>query len=315
MAENDNALTFTNPIAARGQDPWVVRHDGLFYYCYSAGGKIGIRVSDRLEKIGDGEEHIAWRPPKDKPYSKEIWAPELHHIGSRWYIYFAADDGNNHNHRMYVVQSEANDPLGPYKFVGKVADETNKWAIDGTVLQHNDKLYFIWSGWPGNENVVQNLYIAPMSDPVTISGKRALISEPTHDWERIGDPKVNEGPEVLTRGDKVHIIYSASGSWTDDYCLGRLTLTDNDDPMNPASWVKHNQPVFKRTQYVFGPGHASFVYLENATGPKDWIIYHATQHQGAGWKRDVRLQPFTWDADNNPVFSEPIQPGVPIETP
>lgn len=315
FAKGKTLLTFTNPIAPRGQDPWVVEHGNRFYYCYAHGNGIAVRVTDRLEEIGNGKETVVWQAPPDTMHSKEIWAPELHHIGNRWYIYFAADDGNNHNHRMYVLRSEGDDPLGPYTFVGKVTDAHDRWAIDGTVLQHKDgKLYFIWSGWPGNKNVVQNLYIAPMRDPVSIAGEGVVISTPTHNWERIGDPKVNEGPQVLQHGDKVHIIYSASGSWTDDYCLGRLTLV-GDDPMDPASWVKHAQPVFKKTDQVFGPGHASFVHLDQAKGANDWIVYHAARHSGAGWNRDVRLQPFMWDEEGNPQFGKPVAPGVAIEAP
>lgn len=306
---------FTNPIAQHGQDPWVVAHQGAFYYCYSGGGAIHVRVAKRLEQIGRGRAVVVWRAPEAGAYAKEIWAPELHRIGDRWYIYFAADNGENRNHRMFVLRSEGDDPLGPFTFVGKVADKHDRWAIDGTVYQHgNGRLYFIWSGWPGETNGVQNLYIAPMSDPVTIAGEGVMISTPTHDWERIGDPKVNEGPQVLEHDGKVHIIYSASGSWTDDYCLGRLTLV-GDDPLDPASWAKHPEPVFRKTDQVFGPGHASFVHLDHATGPADWIVYHSARQSGAGWDRVVRLQPFTWDEQGDPRFGQPIASGVPIPPP
>src|SRR5690606_14654307 len=125
------------------------------------------------------------------------------------------------NHRMYVLESEGEDAFGPYSNKGQITDSTNKWAIDGTVLRGVDgQLYFIWSGWEGDTNVRQKLYIAPMSNPWTISGERVEISRPEHEWETIGEPHVNEGPVALVKGDRVYVIYSASGSWTDDYCLG-----------------------------------------------------------------------------------------------
>jgi GH43 family beta-xylosidase len=43
-------------------------------------------------------------------YSKELWAPELHFIKGKWYMYFAADDGNNNNHRIYVLENPTADP-------------------------------------------------------------------------------------------------------------------------------------------------------------------------------------------------------------
>jgi GH43 family beta-xylosidase len=314
-APAEQNATFTNPIVADGQDPWVVQHGGSFFYCYAQGRSIRVRRAQRLHEIAQGQETVVWTAPASGPGSRNIWAPELHRIADRWYIYFAADDGDNRNHRMFVLRSGGDDPLGPYDSVGRVGDETDRWAIDGTVYRHADgRLFFIWSGWPGDENGQQNLYIAPMSDPVTIAGPRVLISESTLPWETHSDPKVNEAPQVLRRAGRVHVIYSAGGSWTDDYCLGRLTLT-GDDPLEPAAWSKHPEPVFSKTDRVLGPGHACFLRLDNALGPADWIVYHAAKKKGSGWDRDIRLQPFAWDADGNPVFGRPIPPGVPIDPP
>lgn len=80
---------------------------------------------------------------------------------------------------------------------------------DGTPLALNSKLYFIWSGWEGDKNILQKLYIAEMENPWTILGERYEISKPELPWELIGEPFVNEGPEVLIKNGTVHIIYSA----------------------------------------------------------------------------------------------------------
>ena len=60
-----------------------------------------------------------------------------------------------------------------------------------------------------------------MSDPATISGERVLIAEPQQNWERVEMP-ICEGPQVLRRNGDLFIVYSASASWTADYCLGML---------------------------------------------------------------------------------------------
>jgi GH43 family beta-xylosidase len=160
--------------------------------------------------------------------------------------------------------------------------------------------------------VAQHLYIAPMSDPMTISGKRVLISSPEHDWEKQGRPLVNEGPETLWNGDKLFIIYSASGSWGDDYCLGQLTWTGG-DVLDPKSWMKKPEPVFSGTEKVISPGHASFV--KSRDGTEDWIVYHVAKHRGAGWNRQVHIQRFSWNEDGSPNFGEPVAAGVPIPLP
>jgi GH43 family beta-xylosidase len=288
-----------NPVASEGHDPWVIQDDGLYCYCYSHQGRIWVNRQRTIQEAVQFEGKPVWQPEPGKAYSKELWAPELHKFAGQWYIYVAADDGRNENHRMYVLQSRTGDPTGPYDFKGKIADASDKWAIDGTVMEYSGRLYFIWSGWEADTNVQQNLYIAAMKDPLSIEGPRALISQPEYDWEKIGNPLINEGPEVLKHKGGVFIIYSASGSWTDHYCLGQLKLVGA-DPLDPTAWQKKETPVFGSTATVFSPGHASFTKSPDAT--EDWIVYHAARHKGAGWNRNTRMQRFTWDVDGNPCF-------------
>ena len=228
------------------------------------------------------------------PYNSDVWAPELHFIQGKAYIYYAADNGTNANHRMFVAEQIS--PTNSFAYKGKVYDATtDRWAIDGTVLEAtNGALYFIWSGWPGTTDGLQNLYIAPMSNPLTISGPRVLLSTPQLSWESW----IQEGPEVLQRNGKVFVIYAANQSWTDDECLGMLVNSDG-NYLNPASWTKLPQPVFQTISNaagaVFGPGHCSFT--QSLDGTEDWLFYHAAQYRGAGWTRNIRMQRFTWDAN------------------
>jgi len=310
------SATFTNPIVpAPAADPWVSFKDGYYYYCRTSPREPGIIVgkSRDLSQIGNrGTWQPVYTPPPGTAYSKEIWAPELHFLKDRWYIYFAADNGKNENHRMYVLESKENDPQGSYVFRGKISDPSDRWAIDGTVLDLGARgMFFVWSGWEGTTNVRQNLYVAPMSDPGTICGPRVLISTPTEPWETIGTPQVNEGPQILRRGEVIHVVYSASGSWTEDYCLGLLTCTDG-QVMRPQSWTKRG-PVFSKSDQAYGVGHASFT--QSPDGTEDWIVYHGMQRPDGGWgNRSVRAQRFSWDGVY-PDFGRPVKPGVAITLP
>ena len=146
---------------------------------------------------------------------------------------------------------------------GKVADASDRWAIDATVFENNSHLYMVWSGWEGEVNGAQNLYLAELADPTTIKGRRVRISAPEYPWERIGDLKpreaseinpgadptkplhvdVNEGPEILRHGDRIFLVYSAGGCWTDYYSLAMLTASASSDLMDAASWKKTLRPV------------------------------------------------------------------------
>jgi GH43 family beta-xylosidase len=307
--------TYTNPIIADGADPWVTYREGYYYLTYTTGSGVIVHRSTRLagsNGLATAPAVAVFYPPA--PYNKDVWAPELHFLRGKAYVYYAADDGTNANHRMFVAQSDTTGPTLSFTPKGKIYDSTtDRWAIDGTVLEGtNGALYCIWSGWPGTTDGLQNLYIAPMSDPLTISGPRVLVATPNQTWESW----IEEGPEVLQRDGKTFIIYAANLSWTDNECLGMLVNT-NGDFLNPASWTKSSGAVFSTTVSstgaVYGPGHCGLT--RSLDGTQDIIVYHAAKYSGAGWTRNIRMQGFSWTVAGYPNLGQPVPAGVALPIP
>ena len=193
---------------------------------------------------------------------------------------------------------------------------SNVWAIDMTILEHKGKLYAIWSGWIKQEKTDatrQCLYISEMESPYRLKGRRVLLSSPVESWETGGPLNLNEGPEILKHGDKVFVVYSCRESWLVEYRLGMLQLINPDgNLLDPANWKKTG-PVFQGTPEVLGVGHCSFVTSPDNT--ENWIIYHSKKEASPGWKRDVRMQPFTWNADGTPNFGQPVPAGRKLKLP
>ncbi len=286
----------------------MIFHGGFYYYSEARNRRqIYIRRAKTIAGIGQDPGVCVWTAPARGRNSDNVWAPELHLIDGRWFIYFAADDGRNENHRMWVLESEGPDPRGKYRYRGPL--QTDGWAIDGTpMILEDGRKYFLWSGWPGKENSQQNIYIAPMRDALTLSGPRVLIASPEQTWERVAMP-ICEGPQVLKRNGDTFVVYSASGSWTPDYCLGMLH-NKTKDVLNATAWVKHG-PVFKKTDRVWGVGHCSFV--KSLCQSEDWIIYHSKSSRKHGWEdRDVHAKRFTWSSDGLPDFGDPLPRSTPI---
>ena len=321
-----SSRTFTNPLLEQGADPYSYYKDGYYYYTHTTQNNITIWKTKNIADLRTAEKKVVWTPPQGTMYSKELWAPQIQFIRGKWYVYFAADDGNNHNHRMYVIENSNADPIqGEWIFKGKVGDATDKWAIDADVFEEKGQLYMIWSGWEGDVNGMQNIYIAKMSNPWTVLGNRVKISSPDQAWERHGhlpgqNPEyvyVNEGPQNLKHKDKIFIIYSANGCWTDNYTLGILTASASSDLMNPASWKKSPEPVFKAAPEngVYAAGHNSF--FKSPDGKEDWILYHANDNpgEGCGTRRKPRAQKFTWNKDGTPNFGKPVSRNEVLEIP
>ncbi|WP_229793790.1 glycoside hydrolase family 43 protein [Salinimicrobium marinum] len=317
--------TFTNPILPSGADPFSTYYKGFYYYTHTVGDRLVLWKTKNLADFTQAEKKTIWIPPKNTMYSHSIWAPEFHVIDDKWYVYFAADDGDNLNHRMYVLENISEDPFsGEWQFKGKVAANPDRWAIDGNVFRYKNELFMIWSGWEGYKNGQQNIYIAKMKSPWEIEGNRVLISEPDYVWEKQGDlndednphVNVNEGPQYLEHDGNIFIIYSASGCWTDFYSLGLLRLK-GEDILNPANWEKHSKPIFTKSQEnsVYGPGHNSF--FKSPDGKEDWILYHANSKpgQGCGSKRSPRMQKISWSKDGVPIFGDPVSEDTTLEIP
>ena len=313
--------TYFNPIVNEGHDPWVIKNNGFYYYCFVRNNIIYVSQTNRLQDIGRVEPCEVFNPGNTADLAN-IWAPELHIINNIWYISFASGEGNPgtgyNNQRIRIISSVNPTSAFSNSFMTL---ETNAFAIDGTFLERENRLFLIWSQKvpDGNQqNWKQALYISEIAlTPTTVAfiGGKVKISEPTEDWEQTDATSpfptgVNEGPQVLvspTDSSKIHIIYSADGSWTNNYCLGRLTYTGGNsvnDLLNPNCWSKHPEPVFSSGQGKtgpFGPGHCSFVRDEN----EDWIVYHCARYNNAGWTRWVHTQKFGWNGDT-PDFGEPI---------
>ncbi len=308
-----------NPLNAfAGADPWIVYHEGHYYLSATTGGSsLLMRKSPTLAGLKTAPARMIYAET-DPSRNCHMWAPEFYLLdgpnGPRWYYYYSAGTCDTlDNQRAHVLESEGTDPMGPYHYKARLFDASSDgWAIDGSLLKLNDALYFLYSVWVADYQVI---FIAPMSDPWTISGPRVELIRSEYEWERSG-LNVTEGPVALYHYDDVFILYSGSFCATPDYKLGMLTYLGG-DPLNPASWRKQPEPVFQRSDEnsVFGPGHNGF--FKSPDGTEDWIVYHANNDADAGCTqfRTTRVQKFTWNADGTPNFGVPVSTDTVIDAP
>ena len=105
---------FPNPLVEQRADPWIYKHtDGYYYFTASvpAYDCIELRRARSIEELGTAEPVIIWRKHVKGRMSGHIWAPELHYIDGKWYIYFAAGGSDEYETdweiRMYVLENDA----------------------------------------------------------------------------------------------------------------------------------------------------------------------------------------------------------------
>ncbi|HEX4257786.1 MAG TPA: glycoside hydrolase family 43 protein [Streptosporangiaceae bacterium] len=313
VASASAAKTFSNPVLGPGQDPSVLTYHGWYYFTQLSpdGKNITIRQARSIKSLAAAPKTTVWTGGRSGSPCCDWWAPELHHINGAWYIYTTADDGNNDNHRLQVLQ--ASDPLGPYTYRGQLTTPGGDWSIDPSPLQlPNGQLYLAWSGWPGRTNGVQNIYLAKLANPWTITGDRTLLSTPTYSWETQAGTVgvlVNESPEPIVHGNKVFITYSASGCWTPDYALGLLSASTHANLLNASSWTKSATPVFHSNTAAGIYAPASNGWFTSPDGKQTWMVFHAVNDSAGncGLERAVYAQPVTWGANGFPQLGgEPV---------
>ena len=148
-------------------DPYVYRHtDGTYYFTASvpAYDRIILRRSRTLVGLADAEEVTIWKKHESGHMGNHIWAPELHFLEGKWYIYFAAGDAEDKwAIRPYVLECADADPVtGTWTEKGKMgcADEDEfsfrSFSLDATVFENHGEHYYVWAEKVGVGKMISN---------------------------------------------------------------------------------------------------------------------------------------------------------------
>ncbi len=281
-------MEYKNPFIEQRADPYITKGpDGFYYFTasYPAFGdvhhgydRIILRKSATVSGLADAEEKTIWTAHEEGIMSKHIWAPEIHYIGGKWYVFFAAANSDDIWHiRPYVLCCKGNNPVNDeWEEKGRVIPSEddnvsfNSFSLDMTYFEHNGKHYVIWAEIIGDSS----LFMAEINpaEPWKLTSRPILLTKPEYPWEKVVF-RVNEGASVLKTEKTVYIFFSASGTGS-EYCMGRLSADTDADLMNPKSWTKLDHPVLQTEDLIgeSGPGHNSFVTDENGDL---LLVYHA----------------------------------------
>ena len=326
---NEERNSFTTLITDY-PDPFLVfdQSNGRYILTGTGGPGIAIKSSPTLEGLRSAVKVQIYFPEQGEGPDQHLWAPEIHKLNGKWYVYFTGhrvgekSKGIQSKQRMHVLECTADDPVsGEWIYKGKVGGTEEKHGIDGTVFELNDQLYYVWSGPPKGSQIGQSTWIAPMVNPWTLADKWSNIAKVGRSWEgSVSLPifGIMEGQEVIRSKGKVYLAYSTFGYLDDRYRIGMLVMDENDDPMDRKSWTKMKGPVFEqnKAENVYSTGHHCF--FKSPDGKEDWFMYHARSTSiglRMKWTPDIpkrycRVQQLSFDAEGMPLFGRPINGGT-----
>lgn len=312
-----NELKFNEPWILQRADPYVCLHtDGWYYFTGSVPSYdcITLRRSRILEDLPDAQDKVIWKKHESGPMSIHIWAPELHYLNGKWFLYFAGGEKEDiWEIRPYVLECLGDNPMeDAWEEKGKMqradGDEFSfeGFSLDATVFEDGGRYYYVWAEKVGVGKQISNLYIAEMESPYRLKTVQVLLTTPDYNWERVGF-WVNEGPAVVKHDNQLFLTYSASETGI-AYCMGMLTAESGSDLLDPLSWKKERNPVLRSNEKkgIYGPGHNSFTKDEEGN---DVVVYHArneveiTGNPLYNPNRHAYLMKLKWGEEGNPVFS------------
>ena len=297
-------------------DPTFTYYNGFYYRVFSKDGKVFVQKSADMFNWNK-ENPVA---VLTDPYGSGWFAPEMHMIDGKWYIYGAGKTGrdslccqNNPNARsMVVAESATDDPQSAYTFLGQVQNQNHSTipsttlSIDGTVLNYGGENYFVWT-------TEAAIYINKMLNPTTIDPDTVPVKlvSCTESYEMLSASLV-EGPGFISHGDKLFMTYSFNDSTSEYYAIGLMTFKDASGKgvMDLSNWSKKTDgPVVSKSDKngIYGPGHNAFVKYKTDTGLVDYMTYqaHLDPTKSAWVGRNTFVMPIYWDRNGDPIFREP----------
>lgn len=199
------------------------------------------------------------------------------------------------------------DPFGEWNFISVITPDI--YCIDPTLYTAPDGKQYLCYSRVDNE-YGQVLEICEMISPYLCSQEKVTIAKAELDWECVspysGNHSILEGAFFLERNNRLFIIYSANGCWSDNYALGVLVYVGG-DICDANNWKKLSKPLLTYGNGVYGPGHASF--FESPDGTEIWCAYHGMKSSNDTLMpatRYLNLQKVEFNLIGFPVMGKPV---------
>lgn len=303
--------TYTNPVWAKNfPDPFVIRHDGLFYAYATQDTPEGFQVMQSPDLVRWTHRGTCFRPPwSDEHY----WAPEVVELGGRFYMTYSARNPETGRHDIGVAT--ATDPLGPFEHRAILVrgDDSNGGVIDATVFFDADgTAYTMYSEEDPRCIVLREM----SSDLLSVGEERVEVVRPDRVWER----GVTEAPTVLLRHGVYHLFFSV-GWYQADTVNASYAVCHATAPAIRGPWTKSRGALLEtRVERVYAPGHQCVITLP---GGETWMAYHGWDDQNEPrygsnpLGRTLRIDRLRWEGDT-PIVDGPTltpQPAPVVEAP
>jgi arabinan endo-1,5-alpha-L-arabinosidase len=296
-------------------DPVMIKEGDTFYVYGTGSDKSGRHILSRSSK-----DLIHWKAEgglfpdipewakKAIPGTEEMWAPDVHYVNGRYYLYYAVSTFGSNRSAIGLFTSPTLNPQSP----------DYRWTDQGLVVMSTDKSDFnaidpnhfvdrTGRHWLALGSFWSGIKLFQL-DPKT--GKLLVPAEKPYSLARrlapTGAAAPVEAPYLFSHGGYYYLLASY------DYCCKGVNSTyytvvgrsrdirgpylgeDGSRMMDGQGTVILKADLQEKERFR-GPGHAAWL----RDGDTDYIVYHAydKEHDGAP---TLRIAPIHWTRDGWP---------------
>ncbi|NLH49259.1 MAG: family 43 glycosylhydrolase [Myxococcales bacterium] len=272
------------PNGETAADPMVLSADGV-YYLYVTSSYVDFECWTSTDLVEWSYAGVVWEPKSPDVWNNvDIWAPEVHTDGRRFYLYYAAS--------QEIGVAVADSPLGPFEdvadhpFVGLGYGNVAGQAIDAHVFQDEDgKRFFYFAGY----RPFSTLCGMEMTGMTTLAEgtPETLVKPGIFNWELF----TVEAPWMVKHDGRYYLMYSGWGANMPFYAVGYAVA---DNPLGPFTEYEGN-PILQMDEAagIWGPGHNCAVTAPDGSLK---IVYHTKQQPSIGWDREIRVNDLCFTA-------------------
>ncbi len=277
------------PVAWNKADPCIAKWNGKYYFISTNDldreHTIYIREADSIPELMTAQQ-IKILDAYTYPHLVDLlWAPELHIINGRLYVFHAGTAKGFFEEQCHVmalkeggnptIASDWEMPVRVIKKDGSYLYGEQGITLDMTHFEAGGVHYVCWSQRqfkPVDQGAW--LYIACIDPdrPWQLTTDPVLLSMPEYSWAN-NHTFVDEGPFALFRDGRIYLTFS-SAAVDSTYVVGLMTADPDTDLTNPDNWTKENYPLLssRSVDGEYGTGHNAYVTDDDGLV---WNTYHA----------------------------------------
>lgn len=277
------------PVAWHKADPCIGKWKGKYYFISTNDldreHSIYMREADSIPELVTAQQVKILDAYTYPHLGNLLWAPELHVIQNRLYVFHAGTPQEFIKEQCHVMALKENGnpmiasdwemPVRVVRKDGSMLYGEEGITLDMTTFSVKGKQYVCWSQrqfQPVDQGAW--LYIAQVdpAEPWKLVTDPVLLSMPEYGWAN-NHTFVDEGPFALMTDDKVYLSFS-SAAVDSTYVVGLMSADPDADLLNPKSWLKENYPLLssRSADGEYGPGHNAYVTDDDGLV---WNTYHA----------------------------------------